>query len=162
MMAAKKTNARSGDDEIRVVCRNKRAGYDYEIFETFEAGIALQGTEVKSLREGRANLQDSYAKVKGGEVYLVDAHISPYSHGNISNHEPKRERKLLLHKREIRRLAGKVQERGFTLIPTKIYFKRGMAKVEIGLARGKKLYDKRAEIKRRDEKRELLRELKER
>jgi SsrA-binding protein len=150
-----------GDEGNRkVVCKNRRAWHEYEILETMEAGMALVGTEVKSLREGRVNLKDSYAKVEGEEVFLVDAHISPYSHGNIMNHDPLRRRKLLLHKREIRRLAGKVQERGLTLIPLQIYFKAGRAKVELALAKGKRLYDKRAAIKKRDERRDLQRELK--
>ncbi len=150
-----------GHEEGRkVVCKNRRAFHEYEILETVEAGMVLVGTEVKSLREGRVNLKDSYAKLEDGEVYLVEAHISPYSHGNIMNHDPLRPRKLLLHKREIRRLAGKVQERGLTLIPLQIYFKGGKAKVELALAKGKRLYDKRAAIKKRDERRDLARELK--
>lgn len=144
----------------KTICKNKRAFHEYEILETLEAGIVLLGTEVKSLREGRVNLKDSYAKVEEGEIFLVDAHISPYSHGNIMNHDPVRPRKLLLHKSEIKRLTGKVKERGLTLIPLQIYFKDGKAKVEIALAKGKKIHDKRAAIKKRDEKRELQRELK--
>ncbi|MGQ9860310.1 MAG: SsrA-binding protein SmpB [Thermodesulfobacteriota bacterium] len=155
------SKAKKGDvDGRKLVCRNRRAWHEYEILETVEAGMVLVGTEVKSLREGRVNLKDSYAKVDGDEVFLVDAHISPYSHGNIMNHDPLRPRKLLLHKKEIRRLGGKVSERGLTLIPLEIYFKEGRAKVELGLARGKRLYDKRAAIKKRDERRELQRELK--
>lgn len=155
------SKAKKGDvDGRKLVCRNRRAWHEYEILETVEAGMVLVGTEVKSLREGRVNLKDSYAKVEGDEVFLVDAHISPYSHGNIMNHDPLRPRKLLLHKKEIRRLGGKVSERGLTLIPLEIYFKEGRAKVELGLARGKRLYDKRAAIKKRDERRELQRELK--
>lgn len=155
------SKAKKGDvDGRKLVCRNRRAWHEYEILETVEAGMILAGTEVKSLREGRVNLKDSYAKVEGDEVFLVDAHISPYSHGNIMNHDPLRPRKLLLHKKEIRRLGGKVSERGLTLIPLEIYFKEGRAKVELGLARGKRLYDKRAAIKKRDERRETQRELK--
>lgn len=155
------SKAKKGDvDGRKLVCRNRRAWHEYEILETVEAGMVLVGTEVKSLREGRVNLKDSYAKVEGDEVFLVDAHISPYSHGNIMNHDPLRPRKLLLHKKEIRRLGGKVSERGLTLIPLEIYFKEGRAKVELGLARGKRLYDKRAAIKKRDERRELQRDLK--
>lgn len=155
------TKSSKGHEEGRkVVCKNRRAFHEYEILETVEAGMALVGTEVKSLREGRVNLKDSYAKLEDGEVYLVEAHISPYSHGNIMNHDPLRPRKLLLHKKEIRRLAGKVQERGLTLIPLQIYFSGGKAKVELALAKGKRLYDKRAAIKKRDEKRDLARELK--
>ena len=148
------------DDPRKIVCKNKRARHEYEILETMEAGMSLVGTEVKSLRDGKVNLKDAYGKVVNGEVVLVDAHISPYSHGNITNHEPLRNRKLLLHKKEIRRLTGKVQERGLTLVPLMIYFKDGRAKVEMGLARGKHLYDKRAVIKKRDEKRDLEREMK--
>jgi SsrA-binding protein len=154
--------AKSKEDGRKIVCKNKRAWHEYEILETVEAGMVLVGTEVKSLREGRVNLRDSYAKVLGEQVYLVDAHISPYSHGNIMNHDPLRERKLLLHKKEIQRMGGKVAERGLTLIPLQIYFKQGKAKVELGLAKGKRLYDKRAAIKKRDEGREMMRELKRR
>lgn len=146
----------------KVVTVNRKARSDYEILELFEAGMSLCGTEVKSLRDGRINLKDSYAKVLDGEVFLVNAHISPYSHGNIQNHEPLRERKLLLHKREIKRLTGKTEEKGLTLVPLKVYFVRGKAKVELGLARGRKQYDKREEIKRRDSEREVRRELKNR
>jgi SsrA-binding protein len=155
-----KAKAKGEGDGHKVVCRNKRAWYEYEILERMEAGLALMGTEVKSLRDGRANLKDSYGRVRNGEVFLVEAHISPYSHGNLANHDPLRERKLLLHKKEIRRLTGKVQERGLTLVPLQIYFKGGKAKVELGLARGKRLFDKRAAIKKRDERRDLMRELK--
>lgn len=152
-MAKAKTGS---GDATRIVCQNKKAYHDYEILETLEAGIVLLGTEVKSLREGRANLKDSYAKVKKGEVYLMGLHISPYSHASpASNHEPERVRKLLLHGREIKRLMGKTQERGFSLIALKIYFSQGKAKVELALARGKKLYDKRESIKRKEEAREL-------
>ncbi len=157
-MAAKSPKER--EEGKKVVCKNRRAFHEYEILETLEAGMVLVGTEVKSLREGRVNLKDSYAKVDNGEIFLVEAHISPYSHGNIMNHDPLRPRKLLVHKRELRRLAGKVQERGLTLIPLQIYFKGGKAKVELALAKGKRLYDKRAAIKKRDERRDLARELK--
>lgn len=139
---------------MRVVCTNRKARHDYEIVETYEAGIALKGTEVKALREGRANLKDSYAKIKNGEIFLINAHISPYAYGNLNNHEPERERKLLMHKREIMRLLGKVKERGYTLIPLSLYFNdRNRVKVELALAKGKSAYDKREAIKRRDEKR---------
>ncbi|MEJ5375597.1 MAG: SsrA-binding protein SmpB [bacterium] len=157
-MAAKSPKGR--EEGKKVVCKNRRAFHEYEILETLEAGMVLVGTEVKSLREGRVNLKDSYAKLDNGEIFLVEAHISPYSHGNIMNHDPLRPRKLLVHKRELRRLAGKVQERGLTLIPLQIYFKGGKAKVELALAKGKRLYDKRAAIKKRDERRDLARELK--
>ena len=141
----------------RLVCQNKKAYHDYEIMETFEAGMILLGTEVKSLREGRANLKDSHAKVRKGEIYLYGLHISPYTHASYENHEPERVRKLLLHRYEIKRLVGKTQERGFSLIPLKIYFKEGKAKVELALARGKKLYDKRETLKRKEEAREMER-----
>ncbi|RJP18156.1 MAG: SsrA-binding protein SmpB [Candidatus Abyssobacteria bacterium SURF_5] len=144
----------------KIVTINRKARSDYEILESLEAGMSLKGTEVKSLREGRMNLKDSFAKVQEGEVFLVNAHISPYSHGNIQNHDPLRERKLLLHKAEIKRLTGKTEEKGLTLIPLKVYFLRGKAKVELGLARGRKQYDKREQIKRRDTEREIRRELK--
>jgi SsrA-binding protein len=139
---------------VKVVCTNRKARHDYEIVETYEAGIVLKGTEVKSLREGRANLKDSYAKIKDGEIFLLNAHISPYAYGNVNNHDPERQRKLLMHKREIMRLLGKVKERGYTLVPLSIYFdKNNRAKVELALAKGKSSYDKRESIKRRDEKR---------
>jgi len=146
----------------KIVTVNRKARSDYEILESLEAGMSLKGTEVKSLREGKMNLKDSYAKVQDGEVYLVNAHISPYSHGNIQNHDPLRERKLLLHKQEIKRLTGKTEEKGLTLVPLKVYFVRGKAKVELGLARGRKQYDKRENIKKREVQREILRELKNR
>jgi SsrA-binding protein len=140
---------------IRLVCQNKKAYHDYHIVEAMEAGIVLLGTEVKSLRDGRANLKDSYARVKKGEVYLYGLHISPYTHASYNNHEPERIRKLLLHNSEIKRLVVKTQERGFSLIPLKIYFNKGLVKVELALAQGKKLYDKRESIKKKEEAREL-------
>lgn len=145
----------------KAVVTNRKAYRDFFIDETYEAGLVLQGTEVKSLRSSRANLKDSYAQVKNGEVFLYNMHISPYSHGNISNHEPRRTRKLLLHKNEIRRLIGKTKERGYTLVPLKVYFSRGVAKVELGLAKGKKLYDKRREIAEKTAQREIERALRE-
>lgn len=145
---------------MKTICTNKKAYHDYHIEDKFEAGIVLTGTEVKSLREGKANLKDSYAKIKNGEVYLINAHISPYSCGNIFNHDPKRDRKLLLHRREINRLIGKVNERGYTVVPLALYFnKKNIAKVELGIAKGKTQYDKRESIKRRDEKRLAEREM---
>src|SRR5207248_8454838 len=141
--------------EDRVVATNRRARHEYEILETLEAGLVLRGTEVKSLRDGQVNFKDSYATVRNGEAWLRGCHISPYSHGTDANHEPERDRKLLLHKREISRLTGKVAERGLTLIPLRIYFKQGRAKLEIGLARGKKLHDKRATLREREVRREL-------
>lgn len=147
---------------MKVVCQNRKAYHDYQIEETLEAGIALLGTEVKSLREGKANLKDSYVILKGGEAFLLNCHISPYSHGNIANHEPLRTRKLLLHRKEIDRLGGKAAAKGYTLIPLKIYFKDSFAKVEIGLARGKKFFEKRDTIKEREAKREIERAMKNR
>ncbi len=145
------------------VATNRKAFHDYFIEERFEAGIVLQGTEVKSLRDGRVNLQDSYASARDGEVFLYNCHISPYSHGNIMNHDPTRPRKLLLHKKEINKLMGKTQQKGLTLVPLRIYFsKRGHAKVELGLAKGKKLYDRRDSIKAREAGREVERAIKER
>jgi SsrA-binding protein len=141
----------------KLICQNKKAWHHYSIEDTYQAGIALLGTEVKSLREGRANLGDSYGKIKNGEVFLVDAHISPYNFGNRFNHDPLRTRKLLLHKKEIRRLIGKVQEKGFTLIPLRLYFSNGRAKVELGLAKGKKLFDKRETLKRKTMERDMER-----
>ncbi|MCG3112048.1 MAG: SsrA-binding protein SmpB [Candidatus Manganitrophus sp. SB1] len=138
-----------------LVVSNRKAFHDYFIEETLEAGIVLAGTEVKSLREGRINLKDSFARVENGEVLLYNCHISPYSHGNISNHDPTRTRKLLLQRREIERLLGKAQQKGYTLVPLKIYFKRGWAKVEIGLAVGKKLYDKRETESKKSAQREI-------
>jgi SsrA-binding protein len=146
----------------RIAVINRKARRDYEVLESFETGMVLKGTEVKSLREGRMSLKDSYAKVQGGEVFLVNAHISPYSHGNIQNHDPVRDRKLLLHRSEIKRLIGKTEEKGLTLVPLKVYFVRGRAKVELALARGKKQYDKRETIKRREAEIEIKRELKNR
>ena len=145
----------------KAVATNRKAYHDYFIEEKFEAGIMLQGTEVKSLREGRVNLQDSYASVKDSEVFLHHCHISPYSHGNIMNHEPLRTRKLLLHRKEINKLLGKTQQQGLTLIPLRIYFsKRGLAKVELGLAKGKKQHDRRETIKTREASREMERAMK--
>ena len=136
--------------QIKVISDNRRARHDFFIEDTMEAGIVLQGTEVKSLRMGKVNLRDSYARVENGEVFLYGMHISPYEQGNRFNHDPLRPRKLLLHKREIRRLLGKTREDGYTLVPTRLYFTRGKAKVELALARGKKLYDKRDTAARRD------------
>jgi len=146
---------------IKIICQNKQARRNFFIDDTYEAGMVLVGTEVKALREGRANLTDSYAAVKDDEVFLHDMHISPYTHGNRYNHEPRRRRKLLLHRREIRRIYGKTREKGFALIPLKVYFKNGKAKVEIGIGKGKKLYDKREDLKRRDDKRDMERALRE-
>ncbi|MCF8082603.1 MAG: SsrA-binding protein SmpB [Deltaproteobacteria bacterium] len=140
---------------MKIVCQNKKAGYEYFLEEFLEAGMVLLGPEVKSLREGRANLTDSYAKVKGGEVYLYNMHISPYPFARHLELDPTRRRKLLLNKREIKRLIGKTEERGYALIPTKVYFTRGRAKVELALAKGKKKYDKRRALKEKELKREM-------
>jgi len=147
---------------IKVAAENRKARHDYHIHETFEAGIVLTGTEVKSLRAGRANLRDAYAKVENMELFLHNLHISPYDQGNRFNHDPLRVRKLLMHRFEISRLLGKTREKGFTLVPLKIYFSRGRAKVELGLATGKKTYDKREDIAERDAKREMARAFRER
>lgn len=148
--------------EVRLVCQNKKAYHDYYILETIEAGLVLTGTEVKSLREGRANLKDSYGRVRNNEVFLYGLHISPYSHASYDNHDPERVRKLLLHRFEIKRLLGKTQEKGLSLIPLKIYFNKGRAKVELALAQGKKLYDKRESLKRKESAREIDRMRKQR
>jgi SsrA-binding protein len=147
---------------VQVATRNRKARHDYEILTSFEAGIVLQGTEVKSLRAGSANLKDSYAIVEGGEVYLYNAHISAYEPGTRFNHEPERKRKLLLNRGEIRRLVGRTQQQGLTLVPLSIYFTRGKAKVELALARGKKRYDKRESIARRQADRDVERAMRER
>ncbi|WP_018084500.1 SsrA-binding protein SmpB [Desulfurispora thermophila] len=136
---------------------NRKARHEYHILETYEAGIELKGTEVKSLRAGKANLQDSFARIENNELLLYNMHISPYEQGNRFNHDPKRVRRLLMHRQEINRLHSKIREKGLTLIPLKIYFQRGWAKVELALARGKKLYDKRQDIAARDAQREMER-----
>ena len=138
----------------KVLSVNRQASHNYHLEERLEAGVVLTGTEVKSARDGRINLRDSYANVKGAEVWLVNCHISPYTHGNIYNHEPTRSRKLLLHKGQIRRLIGKVRERGYTLVPTRMYLKGGRIKVEVALAKGKRSYDKRETERRRETEKE--------
>jgi len=154
-------NKQPSSDE-KLVCVNRQARHNYYIDETHEPGLVLLGSEVKSLRDGKANLVDSYAQIRHGEAFLINAHISPYAGANQFNHEPTRTRKLLLHAREIERLTGKTKERGLTLIPLKLYFKDGRAKVELGLARGKKLYDKRDTLRRKVAEREVERSLKSR
>jgi SsrA-binding protein len=144
-------------NEIVSVARNKRARFDYHLLETLEAGLVLAGTEVKSLREGKANISDAYGIVRDGEVYLLNAHIQPYSRGGYVNHEPTQSRKLLLHRKEIRRLIGAVERQGLTLIPLELYFKKGVAKVALALAKGKKLHDKRDTERQRDAEREMAR-----
>jgi SsrA-binding protein len=146
---------------MKNVAVNKKAYFNYEIFESLEAGIALQGSEVKSIKEGRISLKDSYAEIKDGEVFLVQCHISPYEAANRFNHDPLRPRRLLLHRQEIKRLTGKIKEKGFTLVPTKVMLnEKGRIKVEISLAKGKRVYEKKEAIKERDREREMRRELK--
>ncbi len=147
------------EEPTELIARNKRARHDYEILDTWEAGIVLTGTEVKALRDGRANLTDGFGHVRDGEVYLLNAHIGAYGHGNVFNHDPTRTRKLLLHKREIRRLIGSVERQGLTLVPLDMYFKGGKVKVRIALARGKQQHDKREDLKKRDAEREIARVL---
>jgi SsrA-binding protein len=149
-------------DAIEPIARNKRARHDYQILETWEAGLVLTGTEVKSLRNGKATLTDAYGIVKDGEVWLLNLHISPYEQGNQFNHEPERTRKLLLHRREIKRLIGAVERQGLTLIPLDLYFKHGIAKVTMALGKGKQLHDKRESAKERDAEREIAREFRRR
>lgn len=150
-MAAEKSEREKAQ---KLIAENRKAHFDYHILETFEAGVALLGTEVKSIREGRVNLRDSFGKIEGGEVYVFNVNISPYSHRGYADHEPLRKRKLLLHKDEIRKLIGKTAERGFTLVPLSLYFKNGRVKVALGLAKGKQAPDKRETIRRREVERE--------
>lgn len=146
----------------KLIAENRKARHDFQLGDRYEAGLVLTGTEVKSLRQGGATLQQAYADLRGDEVWLVGAHIAEYGQGNVMNHEPDRERKLLLHKKEIESISGKVRERGFTLVPTRMYFKNGRAKVEIALARGKDTHDKRRDIAKRDAERQIERALKSR
>ncbi|MBR6014220.1 MAG: SsrA-binding protein SmpB [Selenomonadaceae bacterium] len=148
------------NEKIKIACENRKARHDYFIHETFEAGIELKGTEVKSLRVGKANLKDSYAVIKDGEIFVEHMHVSPYEQGNIFNHDPLRKRKLLMHKKEIIKLFSKTREKGFTLIPLKIYFKNGRAKMELALASGKHNYDKRASLAEKSAKRDIERAMK--
>lgn len=147
---------------IKIACENRKARHDYFIHETFETGLALQGTEVKSLRAGKANLKDSYAFIKNNEIFVEHMHISPYEQGNIFNHDPLRTRKLLMHKAEIIKLFSKTREKGYTLVPLKVYFKHGKAKLELALASGKHNYDKRQDLQAKAAKRDVERALKER
>jgi len=144
----------------KIISANRKALHDYEILETYESGIVLIGSEVKSLREGRVALKDGFARIEGEEAYLYNVHISPYEKSSTKDYDPKRERKLLLHKHEIKRLMGRVQQRGLTLVPLEMYFKGGNAKVSLGLAKGKKVYDKREALKRREAEREIRRSMK--
>ena len=152
-MAKKKTDG-------KMIANNKKAYHDYFILDTYEAGISLAGTEVKSLRMGKCSIKESFIRIENGEVWIYGMHISPYEKGNIFNKDPLRVKKLLLHKSEIRKLRGKIAEKGYTLVPLKVYFKNSLVKVEIGLARGKKLYDKRQDIAKKDQRREAEREFK--
>jgi SsrA-binding protein len=154
-MGAKKT-----EEELKVICQNKKARFEYELGDRLEAGLVLLGSEVKSLRLGKANLVDSYGRIDAGEAYLVGAHISPYDNASIGNHDPYRRRKLLLKRKEINKLLGKIKEKGQSLIPLRLYFKNGKAKAELALAKGKKQYDKRQAMKEADSKRELSRSIK--
>ena len=147
-------------DSIKLIANNKKAYHDYFIEETYEAGIALHGTEVKSLRMGKCSIKESFVRIEKGEVFIYGMHVSPYEKGNIFNRDPLRVKKLLLHKGEINKLVGKIAEKGFTLVPLKVYFKGSLVKVEIGLAKGKKLYDKRADIAKKDMRREAEKQFK--
>jgi SsrA-binding protein len=149
-------------NSIKIIVQNRKARRDYKVLDTYEAGLELRGTEVKSLRQGRGNLKNSYARIEANEAFLHNLHISEYAQGNRFNHDPVRKRKLLLHRHEINRLRGRVEEKGLTLIPLKLYFKRGKAKVELALAKGKREYDRRHDIAERDAKREIERAFKER
>ncbi len=149
-------------ERIKLICRNRKAYFEYTVDAIYEAGLVLKGTEVQSLRLGRANIEDAYARFRDGELFLINAHISPYPFASVDNHEPDRARKLLLHRQEMKRLLGKLQERGYTLIPLKLYFKNQHAKVELALAKGKQKADKRETIRRREEQRELERARKKR
>lgn len=150
------------EDGVQPICRNRRAYHDYAILETLECGIVLTGTEVKSLREGAGNLEDAYAKLDGSEVWLLGSDIPEYSMGNRMNHKPKRPRKLLLHRREIDKFAGKATQRGFTLVPLRMYFKGGLAKVELAVAKGKQQHDKRQDLKKAEAQRDIRRAMTER
>ena len=147
-------------EEQPYIARNKKANFEYEILDTFEAGIMLTGTEVKSMRLKNVSIQEAYARIKNNEVFIVGMNVNPYESGNRFNHEPLRERKLLLHRHEIKRLTGKLAERGYTLVPLKLYFKNGKVKVEIGIGKGKKLHDRRQDIKKREERRDISRDFK--
>lgn len=150
----------SSKESYKLIANNKKAYHDYFIEDTYETGICLHGTEVKSLRMGKCSIKESFVRVEGAEVFIYNMHISPYEKGNIFNKDPLRIKKLLLHKGEINKIAGKMSEKGYTLVPTKVYFKGSLVKVEIGLAKGKKLYDKRADIAKKDIRREAEREFK--
>jgi SsrA-binding protein len=148
---------KSDEDGLKVICRNKRAYHEYDVFDSLECGLVLTGTEVKSLRDGHASLEDAYAKVESGEVWLLGSDIPEYAMGNRMNHKPKRPRKLLLHRREIGKFAGKASQKGFTLVPLRLYFKNGRAKVELAVCKGKQAHDKRQAQKKADAQREIRR-----
>lgn len=148
----------SDNDKVKIIVTNRKANFLYEILEKFEAGLVLNGTEVKSLREGKANLQDAYAKLMKNELFLLNCNISQYKFGNVNNHDPVRARKLLLHKYQIKKIKKSLEEKGLTLIPLKMYFKDSLVKVELGVSRGKKVYDKRESIKKREVERSIQRE----
>lgn len=152
---------RQGDGQVKSIATNRKAFHDYFVEDRYEAGMALTGTEIKSVRAGRINLSDGFVQVRGGEAWLLNVHIAPYDFGNRENHEPRRERKLLLHRQEIRRLQSRITERGWTAVPLRVYLKAGRAKVEVALVRGKRQYDKRDAVAERDADRELRRVLKE-
>lgn len=159
---ASNDKSKTTNDEVKIITRNRRASHEYEILDRLECGVVLTGTEVKSLREGQGSLEDAYAKIDQGEVWMIGSDIPEYAMGNRMNHKPKRPRKLLLHRREIARFAGRASQRGFTLVPLRLYFKNGLAKVEIAVCRGKQLHDKRQTLKKKDAEREIRRGLSER
>ena len=156
-----KKNTKEPED-VQPICRNRRAFHEYHIFDTLECGVVLTGTEVKSLRDGQASLEDAYAKIDGGEVWLINSDIPEYAMGNRLNHKPKRPRKLLLHRREIAKFAGKASERGYTIVPLRLYFRQGRAKVELAVARGKKQHDKRQTERKAEAQREIRKAMKDR
>ena len=158
-MAATKKDS---DDGVQPICRNRRAWHEYEVFDTLECGLVLTGTEVKSLRAGAGSLEEAYAKIENGELWLIGSDIPEYAMGNLFNHKPKRPRKLLLHRREIAKFAGKASQQGFTLVPLRMYFKNGRAKVEVAVARGKKLHDKRQAQRKSEAQKEIRRQMKNR
>lgn len=147
----------SDNDKVKIIVTNRKANFQYEIIDKFEAGLVLSGTEVKSLRDGKANLQESFAKIRNGEIWLLNCHISEYKFGNLNNHEPTRPRKLLFHKYQIKKIKTSLEQKGLTLVPLKLYFKNSKVKAEVALARGKKLYDKRETIKKREQERNINR-----
>src|SRR5579859_2327385 len=155
-------NDKQGEDEIKDVCRNRRAFHEYDVLDRLECGVVLTGTEVKSLRDGQASLEEAYARIDGGEVWLLGSDIPEYAMGNRMNHKPKRPRKLLLHRNEIEKFAGKASERGYTLVPLRMYFKNGRAKVELAVARGKQLHDKRQDKKKAEAQRDIRRAMSDR